>query len=461
MNGETSERSTLLLLFFGAIALRWAYAIAMWLALGDAGLEGTDSTGYLPMAAEFAAAAMAGSLRGWAWLGPDVSVMPLITWLWALSAIIFGKFALHAFVLLQGVADAGTCLFVYGIARAIRPGFALPAGIAAALNLTQIVLAGLYYTDTFFLFFCAFVLFVWTRWMQSPSLRLALIGGIALGCAAMTRMLIVPWACCLVGLLLLVAIVRRHSFRKCLGQIAVACAITAVSIAPIVARNVIHYHSWALTAQTGAYYAFWVAPLVKQSHDGTPWEKGTGEMRARYAALYPAGSANAFEASRRLTEIGRQAMWEIGAAAVAKTWLFGAVINLGSPAVVLSPPVVGLPRTGFYATPGQTVTQKVFNFLFRSDNSTYALILLTGIAALAVVRLIQVVGTFGALLRVERWPELMLIGSWIVYVLLVAGPIASPKYRLPAEASLSVLTGAGLCLIRERWRRRRQPQAVS
>jgi hypothetical protein len=56
--------------------------------------------------------------------------------------------------------------------------------------------------------------------------------------------------------------------------------------------------------------------------------------------------------------------------------------------------------------------------------------------------------------RPEHWPILLLLGSWIVYILLVNGPVASPKYRLPIEAPLMVFTGAGFVSL-SRWRRRR------
>jgi hypothetical protein len=40
--------------------------------------------------------------------------------------------------------------------------------------------------------------------------------------------------------------------------------------------------------------------------------------------------------------------------------------------------------------------------------------------------------------------------SWIAYILLVSGPVASPKYRLPIEPVLMVLLAAGYCALRDR-----------
>jgi hypothetical protein len=48
---------------------------------------------------------------------------------------------------------------------------------------------------------------------------------------------------------------------------------------------------------------------------------------------------------------------------------------------------------------------------------------------------------------------LLLFGAWCGFILVLDGPIASPKYRLPMEAPLMVCAGAGLHAFRE-WMRR-------
>jgi hypothetical protein len=325
--------------------------------------------------------------------------------------------------------------------------------VAAALNPTQIVLAGLFYTDTFFLLFCAITLLAMARWMQHPSLRLALFAGAAVGCAAMTRILIVPWAVCALGLLLVVAIVRRRSFASSVQQLAAAAAVTSLLISPLLARNVIHYGAWSLTAQTGAHSAFWIVPLVKQAKHGTSWEEGTEEMQRREQSTVTARSTNPFQESRRLSELAREAMAELGMAAAVRAWIFGAAVNLGAPAATLSPPVMSLPRTGFYATPGVTPSERIGNFLFHSSSALYTWIVLAGIAGVAAIRLVQMIGFVTVLRRPEHWPILLLLASWIVYILLVNGPVGSPKYRLPIEAPLMVFAGAGFVSLCH-WRRR-------
>jgi hypothetical protein len=155
-----------------------------------------------------------------------------------------------------------------------------------------------------------------------------------------------------------------------------------------------------------------------------------------------------FERSRRLQLLGREELAKFPARDIAAAWLRGVAINLGSPAIILSPPVLALPHTGFYGTPGGSMAEKVGNFLFRSAGAPYAWVLLLGIAGVAVLRLVQLVGMAELVSVRAPLPVVALLAGWCAFILLVNGPIASPKYRLPIEPVLVLLTAAGFTLLR-------------
>jgi 4-amino-4-deoxy-L-arabinose transferase-like glycosyltransferase len=353
----------------------------------------------------------------------------------------------------QGVFDATTCLLVYGIAATLKEKIALASGIASAINPTQIVIAGIVYTDTPFLLFVALSLFGAVRWLRQPSLGCAFAIGIGLGGAALTRIVIAPWIPVLILFLLATVLLRRTFERRHVGHAILIGSLAALCLAPIVLRNWSEYRVFALTAQGGSHLAYWVVPLVKEAQDGTPWERTADLMKKRVQARDPTASTSAFAESRVSSELGRDALRELGYAAVAKAWFIGAAINLASPAIIQSPPVQKLPRKGFYGTPGASPLEKMFNFVFRSDNRYYTVALLLGGLGIAIVRLIQLVGCV-SLARTIPISGLLLLLGWIGFILAVNGPVASPKYRLPMEPALNVFTGAGFVALRE-WRRRR------
>ena len=434
--------------FLVAVSIRWIYALLMFVLMGNAGLQGIDSIGYLQNARDFAEAAVAGSLHGIDWLAQNTGVMPLFAWLLGINALVFHSLAPLTYVLMQGLIDAGTCVLIYRIAQAIDPRYALPAAVLACLNPTQIVLSGLVYTDTPFLFFVAVFLLASVQWLNEPSWRWAIILGLGLGAATMVRVLAAPWVLVLLLFLLFVAIVRKRPAARVIAQLISAAAIFAICISPVLWRNVDKFGTWSLTSQGGLHFAFWVVPLVKESHDGTPWQQSYAAMQKRVDSRYPNGPADPFEGSRRYTEIAREALAELGPLAVAKAWITGAAINVAAPAIILSPPVSSLPRTGFYGTPGASPLQKIENFLFHSDNALYAWILLTGIVGVAIISLVQLCGLVVMVRNRQDWPTVLLFGLWFFYILAVNGPVASPKYRLPIEPVLMVLAGAALSLRR-------------
>jgi 4-amino-4-deoxy-L-arabinose transferase-like glycosyltransferase len=442
--------SVLVKIFLVALAMRWGYALILYLSMGDAGLMSTDSSNYLEHSQAFVRDIFQGSVRGWHWLGLDPFMMPLMTWMVALHVVVFGTLAPLAYVLSQGLLDSITCLLVYGIASEFSRSCAGAAAGFAAVNPTQIVISGFVLTDTQFLFFVAVVLFAAARWMRNPSWRWALLMGGGLAGAAMFRILIVAWVPALLIFLLVVRWFKRLSFLH-FFQLTAAAAIFGVAIGTLMLRNFHEYDTLALSPQNGMHLNWWVVPLVKEAQDGTPWARSMEEMLKRTRDRFGPQSVNPFVESQRYAQVAMDELKVIGMSAIAKAWIFGAAVNLGSPAIILSPPVATLPRTGFYGTTGATLTEKVWNFLFRSTNPTYALILIAGALGLACVRIIQLAGMFAILRRESRNIALvLLLAGWCGFILLVNGPVASPKYRLPMEPALDILAGAGIAAIYRR-----------
>jgi hypothetical protein len=438
-------------IFIAAVAIRWGYDIALYAFMGRDGLMVADSYGYLSNAETMAKDLLSGGLHGWAWLGSDLGVMPLYPWFLTLNVAFFGALAPLTSALMQGLIDSTVCLLVFRIAQSIDPRIAWPAAIAAVINPTQIVLSGMIYNDTMFLFFAAAFLAAGVAWLRQPSWPAALAIGFSLGLAALDRIVVAPWAP-VFGLLLLAIRLFIDRLRPVhFIQIAVAGALFGTSISPMLIRNVTQYDAWSLTPQGGAHLALWVAPLVRQAKDGTPWAKGSAEIAKRKAAKFGTPSDNPFVDAGQFAEIGRDELAKLGYPAIAKAWIVGTAINLATPAVIISPPIAGLPRTGFFATQAHSVGERIVNFLFHSDNAAYAWALLLGLIGVAGIRAIQSAGILAVLGERRNWPAALVLALWTGFILAANGPIASPKYRLPIEPMLCVLTGAGVVLIRRRF----------
>jgi len=474
---QTSARALAapaLRIFVAALALRWAYALAMYALLGDDGLKGGDSVSFAAQAQQFADAIRGGLVHGSHWLGEASYIaMPLYQWFTAVSFLLFGGHGAIGNVLLQGVLDSGTCVFVYKIARSLNERLGLPSAIAAILNPTQIVLSGLIYTDTSFTFFVALAFCAAVRLSKNPTWTNGALLGFALGGATLIRVSIAPWLFCAIGLLLASSIWQSKPLRQFAG-LTVATAIVCLSLAAIAIRNHAQYGTFALSLQGGYHLALFIVPLAKETQDRTPFMVTFDQMvervnqrfgppsadfleakaRALGCAVGQCRGLDPFEQSRHYQQIGWEALRdEIKPSALAESWASGIFINLASPAHLLSPPVSRLPRTGFYGTPGSSFVEKVFNYAFRSGNAIYSWLLVLGTIGLAVIRGVQAIGLWSLSIERRNWSKLAFAASWIVFLLLLYGSIASPKYRLPLEPLFNILTGAGIVTICA-WRRR-------
>jgi len=460
-----STARALWLVFMVALALRAAYAIAMYLVAGAGGLESEDSSLYQSLAEMFVRHGdfVHPTPTG---IEPETGRMPLyVIWL-ALHRGISGSGDPLFPALTQGVLDAFACLAIARMAGLFDRRLILAAGLVAACNPTQIVTSALILSDSVFFFFCCLALLAALTWLRQPGWRPAIMLGGALGLGLSVRAMLLPWAAFIAVLLPLLMLIidsdarRGRTTVRHFGQMAVVMLLCLVVQAPIFARNRGTYGSSHLTSQGGPHSLLWIAPLVREAADGTPHEAGMLDNLARFEARHPEPAQNPFEQSAAMSGVAREALSELGGGAVAKAWLIGAALNLFSPAILVSPPVRALPRTGFFATPGDTKLAKIGNFLFANDNPLYAwIMLLTGLGAIAL-RLFEFVG-LGLVGRARGSPRpryvrcaLAVLLLWAGYVLVVNGPIASAKYRLSVEP-LAALGLAALILALWDWRRRR------
>lgn len=446
--------SPLLLIFLAALAIRWGYSLAVYSYMGDTGLKGMDSYGFVEHAAKFAEALRSGKFTFTDFLGVNPYTMPLFHWLAGISFFLFGQQSgTLAYVLMQGIFDAGTCVIVFLIARCISTRIAFAASVFAILNPTMIVMSGLFYADTPFTFFVALSFLYMLQWLDQPSMKNSFILGASLAFAALVRVVITPWAFAAIGLLAILGLVQRHTWKRT-TTLFLALAVLCGGVGLVLAKNKRLYDTIGISPQGGIHLALWIVPLAKEMQDRTPYGVTFEEMERKTLKRFGPHPSNFYEQSRQYSVIAKEALKEIPLSALVKSWMSGMAINLVSPAIVLSPPVSQLPRIGFVDTPGSSFGEKIFNYAFRSSSAVYSWLLILGATGLAIVRALQLVGFVSLAKRAAFWPALLAMLSWCGYILLVNGPIASPKYRLPLEPLFNVMAGAGLIAASD-WRNKR------
>jgi 4-amino-4-deoxy-L-arabinose transferase-like glycosyltransferase len=385
----------------------------------------------------------------WPTLSAMTDRMPLYPLLLAAIQHAFGD-APRAVALIQAAMDAATCALIAALGALISPRVGWIAGILAALSPTLIVFSTQILTDSLFLFFFALMLLALARFLLRPGALLAIGAGLSGGLALVTRTVVAPLLAAATPLVFAFALAQRRNVGLALSAAMLFVLAAAAPIAPVLLRNLAQYQSFALTSQTGDHLALWIVPLVAQRADGTPYQVTVDRMEERYRQRTGQGStdvSNPFRRAALQTELAREEMGRLPLAAYAKAWLEGMVVNLAAPALLADPRVRALPKPSFYNTAGTTLWQRARAYLFEQPGA-YQILLLLGLLAMLPFLALEAIG-FVMLAWSKPWAA-ALAGAVLAYFLLLNGPVAAPKYRLPIEPVLTVLAAIPLAWLTER-----------
>ncbi len=353
---------------------------------------------------------------------------------------------LRPVLIAQSVLDSSTCVIIALLgARLTRPT-GLLAGLLAAAWPNLVIHSQLILNDSLFLFLFAGVLYFASNYLKAARLADAVIVGLLCGGAIMTRSvaLYIPIS---------MAISAPFISRKVLGTwhsgIFAGIAMLGISlivVSPLLWRNANNYDSFQLTAQGGTHSLHWIVGYVNSLEKGKTFTEEARNIQKRHRAQIQqdgiqVDSSNPFEIAAAQVEFAKQEFSKIPPQSVLKAWLFGAALNLGTPAVVMDPRIRAHNWKSLMDSTGSSLTGRIWSFLDGND-PIYLIWVAIGMVASTLCAALQLYGWF-VLLRHAMWPAIFGVLA-IGYFLLVSGPVGAPKYRLPFEPVLIVFQAFAL-----------------
>lgn len=439
------SRRTLIAIFFGALAVRIINLLLLSSDLGNFFLEDAHlywpGGGYLSATGRFDAPPELSAGSG----APGSERVPLYLFYIAGIRILFGDMPLAAIVG-QAFIDAGTCVLIALLGSMVSRRTGVIAGALAIIWPNLIVNSASLLSDTLFLLILTAMLLVAAHYLREATPRRAGWAGILCGLSIMTRTVtqFLPFA--LIVAAPAVALYQRRSMRTALLATLLVTLGAAVPVAPWLARNVVLFGAWELTTQKGSHLTNWVLPLVRQAQDGTPHEIAAREIEGRFFDRLRAQGIEPqtmppFERSKAFTALAMEELSAQPVSAIAKAWLKGAVVNLVAPAITVDPRVRRAREGSFYNDPSPGLAGRMQAYLATSAPAVRPWVV--GALVLSAVSLSLQAYGFARLARRLPWAAVF-AALLILYVLLVTGPIVSPKYRLPAEPVLIVLAAIGV-----------------
>ncbi len=443
------SRIELILLFLAALTVRIAYTI--WLSSDPSLFLAEDSSYFLQLADNLAASGrfVAGELGTFS---PETERVPGYFLFVALVKAVFGASPVTIAVI-QSLIDSGTVVLIALICRPAGRTISILAGALTAIWPNLVIHSALVLTDTLFVFLLTATLLFCMRYLSRPSSTLAIGIGLLLGCAMMTRAIVQFLPPIFATIILITAWRHGIGARRTLLSVILFSVATAIPTAPILYRNITQYSAFALTAQGGNHLMNWVVPMVRVYGEGIAFGTASSEIQSRFATDPRAARTvdlNAFEENKRRADFALRQLSSQPIGPVIGAWVRGMVINLAAPAVAIEPRMRRQRQESFLDAKGG-LAERTLAWLHDSP-PLWLTVVLFGFAGSAVTILLQIWG-FARLASLAPWPAAFCAGL-VLYFLLIMGPVASPKYRLPLEPVMAGLIALAMADLNIRVRHR-------
>ena len=359
-------------------------------------------------------------------------------------------------VLANCVFDAGSCVLVGLIGCLIDRRLGLIAGLLGALWPNLVVHSGIVLSDSFFLLLFSAMLYWSALVLKNADAKAVTVAGCFLGLAILVRPVVQFLPIAMAVALLGIAKGQGRLWREAVLLVLVFCVAVAGLVAPLVIHNKIRFDSFALSNQGGTHLLNWVVPAVREMEDGTPRAATIRALQValkdRLAAKVGAGvSPSSFVVSSVQTPLALEKLASSSPIAIAKAWAKGMVENMASPAILIDPRVRALATQSFFALEAPNFGVKVWRYV--SGNGLVYLVLFVIGALGSIATLCLAAYGYVMLWRRNLWAAVF-AGLAVLYFLLVNGPVASPKYRLPFEPIMVILTALGGLGVWDWWRGR-------
>lgn len=449
LNDKTTRQLLWIALF--AIVLRFAYQ-ALMLQFGGSFHNGSDSEKYLIIAREY----LAGGYGNHS--GEQLERMPLYPALLAAIFHLFGTDNLRAVIIVQNFIDALSVIGIGIAARSMSERFAAPSALAAAVIPNFLVHASYILTETLFTLFFVWGLCALLWSLRRNTMRFLIVGGFLFGLALMTRPVMIHYLAALVPALAVALWLQGKSTWLRSAAFAVIPAILILAFAaPRVIDHYRHYGYASLTAQEGTHLLNWFYGCLASATPCAERGRIVEEMRPI--------------SEQRVVALGKDKDNPFAVSAVESRLAIEKILST-PPSLIVTSMSVGMFRvlmqTGFYesfaqfrqpltffsAMPGGSLTERLSNFVRTNATNGFMLLWVLAQAVLVLSRGVQLAGLVHGLREPAYRGATLILAATIVYFLVLTGPVASPKYRIPIEPPLLILFGMGWVWLRDQCGRR-------
>lgn len=356
----------------------------------------------------------------------------------------------------QSLIDAASCVLIAMIGFRLSLSTGVLAGLLAALWPNMIIHSGLILTETLFLFLTVLFMCAALRFTDKLKLHDAWIVGLLCGLTIIVRPVMQFFPLALVTGAAILPALRSRGWRTVVAAPIVLAIGVATPVIPHLMRNHDLFGEARLTSQTGVHLLYWVVSQVEQIGSDTTFDA----LSVRYQAELETGfaergrsfhEAGPFEQDRAMQALAVEILADQPATAIAQAWMQGMAVNLLAPAILGDPRIRALKTQSFMGGAGDIFSRA--RYMLASAPPPYLIAVVAGTIG-SILSLGLAAAGFILLLRRDL-PLALLSAALVGYFLLITGPVAAPKYRIPFEPAIILACAVALAAALDWWRRRK------
>ena len=330
---------------------------------------------------------------------------------------------LKVYLVLQSVLDSLNCFIIYKIGSLILPKQKLYIYISAIISPLMVILSSQVLSETIFLFFFALFLYFSVKVIleKNDLLFKIAMAGLFLGLSTTIRPITYPLI--YLSILPFIIILLKNNILK-YKIILSSIIFLFFSLLPISSRiyeNIKTHNSFSLTSQTGTHLAYWIVPLIiseTKNINRTDAIQYIDKIKGNYTL-----TDNNFKNDKILRQVGFKALSEINKTDIIFHWFKAGLINITAPSILLDKHLRSLPHPSYYETGSVLLWLK----LIFGDSKYYKYLIIILIASFSsIFTIISFIVGSVYIFKTNRM-IFVLMNLYVLYFLLITGPLLSPK----------------------------------
>ena len=334
---------------------------------------------------------------------------------------------LKVYLIIQSVLDAINCYIIYKIGSLLFPKKKLYIYLSAVISPLMIIISSQVLSETIFLFFFTLFLYFSVKIILEKNNLFYKItmAGLFLGCSTCIRSVTYPLIYFSVLPFIIILIQKNLSKHNIFFSCLIFLFFSLLPISSRLYENIKFHNTFSLTSQTGTHLAYWITPLIiseTKKINRTEAIKVIHDKASRYTF-----TDNYYKNDKILRQISFEVLSEINKADIVFHWVKGALVNLIAPSVLLDKKLRSLPHPSYYETGSIFLWLK----LIFSNSEYYKYLAILTIASLSCIFTITSLIVGPVYIYKNDRMIFYLTTLYVLYFLIITGPVLSPKYIFP------------------------------